>query len=353
MPKPARLEHVKFVYARGRWYAYFNTGKKEDGKPIYSRMPAPGAVGFFDSYAAHMAARTKRAAVVCTVAQLADEYLESLEYLGKAEGTRRLYKIQLAKVARTLGEFPSDDLHPSDVRDAIDLEQFNPATRNAFVSAIGAMYTWARRRRKTTLEPTKDIERIRGGEHDPWPEHVLADGLAADDAGISLAVHLLYYTGQRISDVCDMRWNDIRDGAIHGCQRKTGKPYTVPLHEDLRAQLDRSPRKGITILTGDNGMKLRTARLRMQLQAFTRARGAETVPHGLRKNAVNALLEAGCTIAEVASITGQTFAMVEHYAARVDTRKLGKAAMLKFEAGTKAVKESTRKTNSENSAKST
>lgn len=51
-----------------------------------------------------------------------------------------------------------------------------------------------------------------------------------------------------------------------------------------------------------------------------------------RKNAVIALLEAGCTIAEVAAITGQTHHVVEHYAAQVNRRRLGKSAILKFEA---------------------
>ena len=70
---------------------------------------------------------------------------------------------------------------------------------------------------------------------------------------------------------------------------------------------------------------------RKRLQAFTAALGIKTVPHGLRKNAVNALLEAGCTIAEVSAITGQTHQVVEHYAAKVNRRKLGKSAIVKFE----------------------
>ena len=55
------------------------------------------------------------------------------------------------------------------------------------------------------------------------------------------------------------------------------------------------------------------------------------MPHGLRKNAVMAMLEAGCKISEAASITGQTFAMVEHYAARLNKRKMAESAVRKFE----------------------
>jgi len=54
---------------------------------------------------------------------------------------------------------------------------------------------------------------------------------------------------------------------------------------------------------------------------------------GLSRRTIQAiaLLEAGCTIAEVASITGQTHQIVEKYAAKVNQRRLGKAAIVKFE----------------------
>lgn len=83
--------------------------------------------------------------------------------------------------------------------------------------------------------------------------------------------------------------------------------------------------------TGRTGAPLKRGTLRQELQAFTRTHGTKTVPHGLRKNAVNALLEAGGTIAEVASITGQTFAIVEHYAKRMNSKAMGSAVILKLE----------------------
>ena len=53
--------------------------------------------------------------------------------------------------------------------------------------------------------------------------------------------------------------------------------------------------------------------------------------HGFRKSAVVFLLEAGCSDAETASITGQSRDMVEHYAKQVNQRRLA-AAILKWEA---------------------
>jgi hypothetical protein len=54
--------------------------------------------------------------------------------------------------------------------------------------------------------------------------------------------------------------------------------------------------------------------------------------HGLRKSAVVFLLEAGCTDAETAAITGQSRDMVEHYAKQVNQQRLAAAAILKWKA---------------------
>ena len=62
-----------------------------------------------------------------------------------------------------------------------------------------------------------------------------------------------------------------------------------------------------------------------------RIKQAGLVFHGLRKSAVVTLLEAGCTDAEVAAITGQSRQMVEHYSRQVNQRKLAASAILKWE----------------------
>ena len=69
----------------------------------------------------------------------------------------------------------------------------------------------------------------------------------------------------------------------------------------------------------------------MSLQAFAAKRGFKVVPHGLRKNAVIALLEAGCSVAEVSAITGQTLQIVEHYAKARSQRRLSRSAIEKWQ----------------------
>jgi sialic acid synthase SpsE len=71
--------------------------------------------------------------------------------------------------------------------------------------------------------------------------------------------------------------------------------------------------------------------LRQRIQKWAKDRGYEVVPHGLRKNAVNALLEAECSFAEIAAITGQTLQMIEHYGKERDGLHLSRSAVVKFE----------------------
>lgn len=69
----------------------------------------------------------------------------------------------------------------------------------------------------------------------------------------------------------------------------------------------------------------------MKKDPHGRIRQQGFVFHGLRKNAVNKLLEVGCTEKEVESITGQSPAMVAHYSKRVNQLKLARRAIDKLE----------------------
>jgi integrase len=114
-------------------------------------------------------------------------------------------------------------------------------------------------------------------------------------------------------------------------QQKTGKALEIRIHQALAAELARHPRSLTTIITGVPG-EAKNNRIRLAIQAVCAKAGlAKVVPHGLRKNAVNALLEAGCSAAETAAISGQSLQMVEYYARRRSQKKLGQTAMLKWE----------------------
>ena len=337
MPRKTALEYVKVVRSKGHVYHYFDTGrKKADGRKVYARLPDPKDKASYGTvYAAYLAGRNRKAEVVdmLMVPTLVDMFFKSPHYRTTiAEGSRKIYRIYLDRFAKLLPTAPAAEVTRQDIGILMDSMAETPGAANTFVGSFAALYKWARGRHHVTNEPTKGIEPLPTGEHEPWPEDLLAEALSAEDPQVRLATHLLYYTAQRIGDVMRMRWSDIRDGKIVVTQQKTKKTLEIPLHDDLAAELERTPKRGLSILSSSRGTIRKDDTVRTWLQDFAEARGYEIVPHGLRKNAVNALLECGCSVAETAAITGQTLQVVEHYAKQRNQTKLGKAAVLKWNA---------------------
>jgi integrase len=335
MSKLPKLKYVKYVRAKGNLYAYFNTGKTNSrGKRVWTPLPPPSTPGFYDSYLVMMGHRQRRVEIVPTVASLADQFEDSPEFAALAMGTQKLYTSTLKRIREQLGKFPLHAVQRRHVREVVDNRLTGNGSRNAFLAVIGVLFAFGRNHELCDNEPTKDIKSFKIGQHEPWPEDVLAAGLKAEHERTRLAVNLLYYTGQRIGDVVRLKWTDIRDGVVYLTQQKTGTPLAIPLHSSLVLELDRTERRAETIISTYEGKPMTDQVVRRELKAFCDTFGLKLVPHGLRKNAVNALLEAGATVPEVGAITGQSFNVVEHYARKVSKIKLSRAAIDKLENAT-------------------
>ncbi|WP_068089183.1 tyrosine-type recombinase/integrase [Novosphingobium rosa] len=346
MKRKPKLKYVKFQISKGKLYGYFNTGCKQNGKLIWTALPPYNSPGFWDSYNTMMGHRTRRSSALPTVKDLVARYEAADEFAALKPGSRKLYRLTMDKVVANFGDFPLDDVTRGRVADVLPGLKGN-ATRNIFLAVLKVLFRFARINEMTNADPAKDFVRFKTGEHEPWPAELIEAALTCDDARVRLAVHLLYYTGQRIGDVCKMRWDSIRgnrvsvvkDMSVRGSrlnivQEKTDKHLSIFLHKDLAKELDSVERTGETIITSITGTQLGTNALRNNIQAFAEGLGFEVVPHGLRKNAVNSLLEAGCLPQEVAAVTGQSMAMIEHYAKRVNQPLLGDSAILKLERST-------------------
>lgn len=329
--KLPKLQHVKYVTAKGKVYAYFNTGAKKAGRTIYAPMPDPTTTGFLDTWVAMKGARTKRFTAAYTVTDMAREYENSPQFGGLAKNSQEIYSKTLRRIVQHLGKFPVNTLERQHVQAVLDTEMKGPGAYNIFAAVLRALYKWGADRGKTDREPGKGIAKLKTGQHEAWPVDVLDAALASDDELIRLATSLLCFTGQRIGDVLKMRWSDVRKGKVRVVQQKTGKELNIQLLNELQTVLAETPKRGMTIIADEAGRAISQSHLRNALQAFTRGQGVETVPHGLRKNAVNVFLEAQCSIPEVASITGQSFQMVQHYAQQINQQHMAESAVLKLE----------------------
>jgi integrase len=121
------------------------------------------------------------------------------------------------------------------------------------------------------------------------------------------------------------------DGTVMG----DGKKLEIPIHPALQAALAAvHPRHEQAILASKAGQAPLNPIYFGHLMAAAIEEAElpdDCVLHGLRKAAVVALIDAGCTPFQAAAISGhRTMRMLEHYAKERDQVKLGQAAMLKW-----------------------
>lgn len=328
-----QLKWIKIVRAKGRRYYYFDTGRMVGGKKVYTRLPDPKSPDFGAIYAVLLGHRNRGVpSEAMRVPKLIDLFRRSAAYTADiTASSRRVYDIYLRRFEKLMPTAPVADITRVDMRKLLDGMADTPGAANLFLAVCSAMFKWAVGREYVSTNPCDGIERLDVGEHEPWPEAVLKAALASPDDRVRLLTHLLYYTAQRLNDVLGMTWGDIAENELTVRQRKTGKVLTIPLHHALKAELAKTPRRGITICTLPSGRPITETPARDCLKKFVAGYGLDRVPHGLRKNAVISLLEAGCSVAETAAISGQSFKMVEHYAKQRDQPKLARGAVLQWE----------------------
>ena len=328
------MPRTKRVRSKGHEYLYFKTSRvNAQGRPVYVKLPALNDHSFGSVYASLMAGVNRKPATYLTVTAFIELYKASPKFESLADNTQKLYSIYLRAFQEALPTAPAGRVERSDIARLVDKRSDKPGAANGILRSIGALYKWGRSRGHVENAPNKDIDLYDEGEHKEWPDEVLEAALESDDPLVKLAVSLLYYTGQRIGDTCKMRWSDIRNGVIEITQEKRKHVMSIPVHDALEELLAVTPKRGLTILAHDTGKRYSADYIRLHLQKWVRVNfKLEVVPHGLRKNAVNSLLECGGSVGEVSAITGQSLQEVERYARGRNRPKLAKAMIFKWNA---------------------
>jgi integrase len=197
----------------------------------------------------------------------------------------------------------------------------------------GAMFRWAVNQDWLEHSPVHDISPLDHGHLPAWTAEEAARAIAELPEPFRRVVVLALYTGQRRGDLCTMGWSAYDGKSIRLVQQKTRKPMVIPVHPELAPELDRWERITTTILSNPTGGPWRPVLLSDQLpgklQAIGLRKGLNV--HGLRKLAAANLAEAGCTIHEIASITGHaSLGMLQLYTASADQERMATAAIVRL-----------------------
>ena len=147
-----------------------------------------------------------------------------------------------------------------------------------------------------------------------------------------LALELLLGTAQRRSDIVRMGRQHLKNGAIRVVQQKTGWKGDIPIPHELAPVLEALPANNLTFLVTEAGAPFTAAGFGGKFHDWCIAAGLppECSAHGLRKAACRRLAEAGCTVHEIAAISGHvSLAEVQRYTKAADQARLARQARVK------------------------
>jgi integrase len=209
-----------------------------------------------------------------------------------------------------------------------------PAAANRLRKVLRAMLTHAVDSGFRTDDPTRDVKamRVKSDGYHSWTEDEIAQFEARHPVGSRARLALgLLLLGQRRSDVIRMGYQHLRGDAIHVRQEKTGAELLIPMPSELRAMINETVVGRMTFLLTDQGKPFTgTGFSNWFRQQCDMANLRHCSAHGLRKAAARRLAEAGCTVHEIAAITGHaSLREISRYTKAADQQRLAVTAMAK------------------------
>jgi integrase len=264
---------------------------------------------------------------------LVDSYVKSQRYRKLARATAVDYDKSLKFFKQSFGQLKPKDMKRSHIIQMRDSNSHRFRFANYTVQVIRILFEHAMDLDWVEYNPAKGVDLLvsDGPARQPWPQNLIEAFREAADHRTLLMFELALSSGQRIQDVLDFRWSDLSDGGINLVQNKTGKSLWVPLSSQALALLERTQKKGMTIITTSERYNYRPLNYRsaqQQMQSVREKIGAMDYDiHSLRYSAACELAEAGCTDEEIGAITGQTVQTVQHYTKSVRQKANALVAM--------------------------
>lgn len=277
-----------------------------------------------------------------TFASLIETFKNHDAYKALAKSTRRGYDHYAEIIEHTWGDDLPADLTTVDAQEAIDSMGDTPAAANQFRAYLSRLMAFGIPRGFNDFNPVAFTEKMQGSE--PWPSWPdWAFKLFFDHAAphIALPAVSALFTGQRQVDVLAMPRPKKGQTDIPVRAQKTGEIVWIPVHSEYRQWIQAIPKvDAVQLHLGVRGQPYTPDGYRTQWNKlmreedektgkpiFERFRQERIVFHGLRKNAVVMLLEAGCTEAQVSAIVNMSEQMVRHYGRDARVKVLAREGM--------------------------
>ena len=301
----------------------------EDGTPLEPTDPH-----FFVAYTdAH---RARKMPPQGTLFNLVSQFRASSEFTTLGEKTRRSYSRYLRMIENEYGDMPLEVLEHPKARGEFkawrDKFSNTPRTADFVWTVLARVLAVAKDRGMISVNVCERGGRLYRSDRKEtiWSADDIRAFCTVASPELQLALIAALWLGQRQGDLLRLAWTNYDGTCVRLRQSKSKKRVTIPVGTPLKTALDAAKLarpQATTILTNTRGNPWTEDGFRASWsKTFTKAKLADDLHfHDLRGTAVTRLALAGCTVPQIAAITGHTLKDVE---AILDAHYLGGAIEL-------------------------
>jgi integrase len=271
-------------------------------------------------------------------------YRQDARFTGLTPDVQRNYGYHLGTIeawSERFGHPPAATLTRKDVKAFAKTMAAMPAAAKNLIGVLRVLFAFGVDEGELQSNPAVNMRMKHNlPRHQVWaPEQIDAVIAKAEEIGrpsIGLAVALAHNLGQREGDILHMAWSQFDGSKIRLKQRKTGALLDVPCTQQLIDVLAATPRTGTLMVIREqttnsrNGCRYpsrayKSMTFALDFRAIARAAGIpdDLQYRDLRRTAVVRLAEAGCSVPEIAAISGhsieRTAQIMEVYLPRTST----------------------------------
>lgn len=314
------LNRVRKRLASGKWVTYYYAWK--GGPRLTGEYGSPE---FHASYNFAVQGCVRRPEK--DLRSLIDRYLDSSAFSKLAPRTKKDYKYHIKAIEAEFGDLPISALADRGVRaDFLGWrDRFGkraPRQADLAFRVLARVISWGF---NLGIAPANPCERAgiihkNGTRVDKiWTDEDEAAFMEKAPERLRLAIQLALWTGQRQGDLLDLTWDQYDGETIRLRQSKTKARVEIPVGEPLRLALeaakaklresgvDKAALESRPILSTLKGTRWSGDGFRTSWRKACECAGIEDLTfHDLRGTAVTRLAVAGCTVPEIATITGHS-----------------------------------------------
>ena len=314
------------------------------------RLPGPpGSAEFMDAYRVALcgesAANKSKATRNEQAAQgsfrwLCEMYFESSEFKQLDDRTKRVRRNIIDRLCREHGNKPVRLMEVRHVRYIRDARADHFEAANAILKALRQIFAYGVAVGLVDRNPAKEVPYLKSGSpgFHSWTSDEVRQFEATHPMGSKarLAFALLFYTGQRRSDIVRFGRQHLRNGKINFTQHKNRnrKPISlsIPIVRALQEIIEKSPCGDLTFLVTDFGRPFTSSGFGNKFRYWCNQAGLpQCSAHGLRKARAAELAESGASEHEIMAITGhQTSKEVSRYTRAARQEVLAERAMARI-----------------------